>query len=62
MSGLLWEIYLEGTKIEGAILSEETRGVIGRFLFNPSLFTRILRHKLGDSTGVFGAAMLARIA
>ncbi len=42
------------------LYSEETRHVIGRFLFNPSLATRILRPRLGDSAGVFGAAMLTR--
>ncbi len=42
------------------LYSEETRRVIERFLFNPSLATRILRPRLGDSAGVFGAAMLTR--
>lgn len=41
------------------LYSHETRQAIGRFLFNPSLSTRILRPRLGDSAGVFGAAMLA---
>ena len=41
------------------LYSEETRHAIGRFLFNPTLATRILRPQLGDSAGVFGAAMLA---
>lgn len=40
------------------LYSAETRCAIERFLFNPRLATRILRPKLGDSAGVFGAAML----
>jgi predicted NBD/HSP70 family sugar kinase len=40
------------------LYSEETRRAIERFLFNPTLSTRILRPQLGDSAGVFGAAML----
>lgn len=40
------------------LYSDETRRAIGRFLFNPTLATRILRPRLGDSAGVFGAAML----
>ncbi|MEI8385970.1 MAG: ROK family protein [Verrucomicrobiota bacterium] len=42
------------------LYSEETRLAIERFLFNPTLATRILRPQLGDSAGVFGAAMLTR--
>jgi len=38
----------------------ETRDCIRRHLFNPTLETRILRPLLGDSAGVFGAAMLTR--
>ncbi len=40
------------------LYSEETRHAIERFVFNPSLSTQILRPQLGDSAGVFGAAML----
>lgn len=40
------------------LYSNETRAAIRRFLFNSTLRTRILRPKLGDSAGVFGAAML----
>ena len=36
----------------------ETRDVIRRHLFNPELRTEILRPQLGDSAGVFGAALL----
>lgn len=43
------------------LYSDETRHAIGQFLFNPTLQTRILRPKLGDSAGVFGAAMLTRM-
>ena len=42
------------------LYSEETRGAIRKFLFNPTLSTRILRPRLGDSAGVFGAAMLTK--
>ena len=38
----------------------ETREAIRRHLFNPSLDTELLRPTLGDSAGVFGAAMLCR--
>jgi predicted NBD/HSP70 family sugar kinase len=37
-----------------------TREAIAAHLFNPVLRTKILRPALGDSAGVFGAAMLAR--
>ena len=36
----------------------ETRDAIRRHLFNPELRTEILRPTLGDSAGVFGAALL----
>lgn len=36
----------------------ETRDAIRRHLFNPTLATELLRPTLGDSAGVFGAAML----
>ncbi|MDX2081373.1 MAG: ROK family protein [Terrimicrobiaceae bacterium] len=42
------------------LYAEETRAAIRRHLFNPELRTRILRPALGDSAGVFGAAMLSR--
>lgn len=42
------------------LYSEETRECIRRFLFNPVLATQILRPQLGDSAGVFGAAILGR--
>jgi predicted NBD/HSP70 family sugar kinase len=44
----------------GELYSDETREFIRRFLFNPVLATRILRPQLGDSAGVFGAAILGR--
>ena len=37
----------------------ETRAAILRHLFNPVLLTRILPPSLGDSAGVFGAALLS---
>ena len=40
------------------LYSEETRRAIEAHLFNPVLRTPILRPTLGDSAGVFGAAML----
>ena len=39
---------------------EETRAAIMRHLFNAELRTRLLEPALGDSAGVFGAALLAR--
>ena len=42
------------------LYTERTRSAILRHLFNPELRTEILRPKLGDSAGVFGAALLAR--
>jgi fructokinase len=37
-----------------------TRAVVQRHLFNPELRTELLRPTLGDSAGVFGAALLGR--
>jgi fructokinase len=31
-----------------------------KFVFNDKCYTRIVRNELGDSAGVFGAAMLTR--
>jgi len=42
------------------LYGDETRAAILRHLFNPELRTEILRPTLGDSAGVFGAALLAR--
>ena len=42
------------------LYAEPTRAAIRRHLFNPELRTEILRPGLGDSAGVFGAALLAR--
>lgn len=42
------------------LYDEETRREILRHLFNPALETRILPPELGDSAGVFGAALLSR--
>ena len=38
----------------------ETRAAIRRHLFNPELRTELLRPTLGDSAGVFGAALLGQ--
>jgi len=40
------------------LYTPETREAIERHLFNPSLRTELLRPTLGDSAGVFGAALL----
>lgn len=42
------------------LYTESTRQAVLRHLFNPELKTEFLRPQLGDSAGVFGAAMLAR--
>jgi fructokinase len=42
------------------LYAPETREAVLRHLFNPELRTEFLRPELGDSAGVFGAAMLAR--
>jgi fructokinase len=42
------------------LYESETRHAIRRHLFNPELRTELLRPALGDSAGVFGAALLAR--
>lgn len=41
------------------LYAEETREAVRRHVFNPELRTEFLRPALGDSAGVFGAAMLA---
>jgi predicted NBD/HSP70 family sugar kinase len=40
------------------LLYTEGKAVIQDFIFNPTVNTRIVKPKLGDSAGVFGAAML----
>jgi len=40
------------------LYTEETRAAILAYTFNPELRTQILKPELGDSAGVFGAAML----
>jgi predicted NBD/HSP70 family sugar kinase len=42
------------------LYGEPARAAIRRHLFNPELRTEFLRPTLGDSAGVFGAALLAR--
>lgn len=44
------------------LYTEETRALIQHRIFHDTLQTRILRPALGDSAGVFGAAMLAKEA
>ena len=44
----------------GRLYAAQTRDAIRRHLFNSELRTEILRPVLGDSAGVFGAALLAR--
>ena len=41
------------------LYTPQTRAAIGAFVFNPEMKTEILKPALGDSAGVFGAAMLA---
>jgi fructokinase len=43
----------------GRLYDAGTRAAIQRHLFNPELQTELLRPALGDSAGVFGAALLA---
>ena len=43
-----------------ALYDGETRQAVLRHLFNPELRTEFLRPLLGDSAGVFGAALLAQ--
>jgi N-acetylglucosamine kinase len=43
----------------GLLYAEETRMAVARHLFNDRFETPLLRPALGDSAGVFGAAMLA---
>jgi len=42
------------------LYASETRDAVRRHLFNPTLDTVLLRPTLGDSAGVFGAALLTR--
>jgi predicted NBD/HSP70 family sugar kinase len=42
------------------LYDEQTRQAVLRSLFNPELKTEFLRPQLGDSAGVFGAALLAQ--
>jgi fructokinase len=43
----------------GLLYSDETREAVQRHVFNPVVRTEFLRPLLGDSAGVFGAAMLS---
>jgi fructokinase len=43
----------------GRLYEPETRDAIRRHLFNPELRTELLKPTLGDSAGVFGAAILS---
>ena len=40
------------------LYTEATRSAVVRHLFNPEVRTEFLKPELGDSAGVFGAAML----
>lgn len=42
------------------LYSDETRQAVLKYVFNKELHTKFLKPTLGDSAGVFGAAMLAR--
>ena len=42
------------------LYSEETRALIAKYIFNDVFKTPLLKPQLGDSAGVFGAAMLTK--
>jgi fructokinase len=43
------------------LLYTEGRARVARYVFNDELTTPIMRHELGDSAGVIGAALLGEI-
>ncbi|MFI0348664.1 MAG: ROK family protein [Chthoniobacterales bacterium] len=43
------------------LYSEETRALIAKHVFNDTFKTPLLKPQLGDSAGVFGAAMLTKV-
>jgi fructokinase len=42
-------------------LAERVEGLLARWVFSDSVATRVVRNKHGDSSGVRGAAWLARV-
>jgi predicted NBD/HSP70 family sugar kinase len=44
-----------------ALYDEETRRAVAAHVFNTEFRTRILKPELGDSAGVFGAALLGKV-
>jgi fructokinase len=40
------------------LLYDEGRELLSRYVFNDELLTPVLKHQLGDSAGVIGAALL----
>ena len=53
-------IVLGGGVSNVSLLYSQAEAAILPHLFNPRLDTKIVQHQLGDSAGVFGAALLAR--
>jgi fructokinase len=51
-------VVLGGGVSRSDCLYDEGRAEVARFLFSDELLTPILRHELGDSAGVLGAALL----
>jgi fructokinase len=51
-------VVLGGGVSNAAPLYTEGREAVSRYLFSDELMTPILKHELGDSAGVFGAALL----
>jgi len=52
-------VVLGGGVSNSDCLYDEGRARVARYLFSDELLTPILRHELGDSAGVLGAALLA---
>jgi len=52
-------VVLGGGVSNASMLYTEGRAAVAKYLFSDELTTPILRHELGDSAGVFGAALLA---
>jgi fructokinase len=53
-------VVLGGGVSQLALLYDEGTARVARYVFNDELVTPILKHSLGDSAGVLGAALIAR--
>jgi fructokinase len=51
-------IVLGGGLSNVELLYDRGRAAVARYVFNDELRTPIVRHQLGDSSGVIGAALL----